>query len=168
MENRCTPISIYGVDGDRYGIYKDGTVVNLEIPMTMKSYMKRGVRVIDLTGFKGRLEIPVIKLLAMVYVPKSALDQKRERDYAILIDPNGKLNADNIRWVNTLEKKLITEVRSYSEKDNIHYVIPICKLLEREYEVDEICDLLDFHNRLFIYNIRNRRIYKEMSKKYKF
>ena len=91
MDNRYTPISMDGIDGDRYGIYRDGTVVNLEIPMTMHSYYKRAVKVIELSGFKRKIEIPIIKLLAMVYVPKSALDEKRNRDSAILIDPNKKL-----------------------------------------------------------------------------
>lgn len=112
MDNRYTPISMDGIDGDRYGIYRDGTVVNLEIPMTMHSYYKRGVKVIELSGFKRKIEIPIIKLLAMVYVPKSALDEKRNRDSAILIDPNKKINTDNIKWVNKFEKKLINDIRS--------------------------------------------------------
>ena len=168
MENRWEPISMNGIDGERYGLYKDGTVVNLEIPMTMASYYKRGVRVIELSGFKHKIEIPIIKLLAMVYVPKSALDEKRNRKYAILIDQNGKLHADNIRWVNNIEKKLINELRAIDKVENIDYVVPVCKLLERGYEVDEICDLLQFTNRLYVYNIKNRRIHKDLSKKYKF
>lgn len=168
MENRCTPISMEGIDGDRYGIYKDGTVVNLEIPMTMHPYFKRGKMVIELSGFKRKIEIPIIKLLAMVYVPKSALDEKRERNYAILIDPNGKVNADNIKWVNKIEKKLINEIREKDKVYNGDYVIPICKLLERGYDVDEICNVFQFKNRLYVFNIKNRRIYKGISKKYKF
>lgn len=168
MENRWSPISMEDIDGDRYGIYRDGTVVNLEIPMTMHSYCKRGKMVIELTGFKRKIEIPIIKLLAIVYVPKSALDEKRERNYAILIDPDGKLNADNIKWVNKIEKKLISEIREKDKVYNSDYVVPICKLLERGYDVDEICTVLQFKNRLYVSNIKNRRIYKDISKKYKF
>lgn len=168
MDNRYTPISMDGIDGDRYGIYRDGTVVNLEIPMTMHSYYKRGVKVIELSGFKRKIEIPIIKLLAMVYVPKSALDEKRNRDCAILIDPNKKINADNIKWVNKFEKKLINEIRSNEKIYNSDYAVPICKLLERGYDVDEICSVLQFKNRLYVSNIKNRRIHKDISKKYKF
>ena len=56
MDNRYTPISMDGIDGDRYGIYRDGTVVNLEIPMTMHSYYKRGVKVIELSGLNVKLK----------------------------------------------------------------------------------------------------------------
>ena len=86
----------------------------------------------------------------MVYVPKSALDEKRNRDSAILIDPNKKINADNIKWVNKFEKKLINDIRSKEKVYNSDYVVPICKLLERGYDVDEICYVLQFKNRLYV------------------
>lgn len=94
--------------------------------------------------------------------------KKRNRDSAILIDPNKKINADNIKWVNKFEKKLINDIRSNEIIYNSDYVVPICKLLERGYDVDEICYVLQFKNRLYVSNIKNRRIHKDISKKYKF
>lgn len=48
----------------------------------------------------------------------------------------------------------------------IDYVIPICKMLQKGYGVDKICEVLKYKNKLFISNIKNRRIYKNISKDY--
>lgn len=161
---------IDGIDGDRYGLYPDGTIVNLEIPMVLSPYMKRGGRVVDLHGFKKVVTMPVIKLVARIYVERTFDDNIRLRDRVILIDDEKKIHADNIMWVNSLEQKLINELKAIDNKENKDYVVPICKMLARGYDADEICHVLSvfgFTNRLYIANIKNRRIYKDISKKYK-
>lgn len=162
------PISMEGLPGDRYGIYRDGTVVNLEIPMTLGYFYKRGVKMVELRGFKKKIQIPLIKLLAKIYVPKTEDDTKRKREYAILIDPTKGINADNVKWVNVLEKKLIEELREIENPVSRDYVIPICKLLQKGYSPKEVSEVLGFDNMLFIHNIKNRRIFKDFSKKYNF
>lgn len=162
------PISMEGLPGDRYGIYRDGTVVNLEIPMTLGYFYKRGVKMVELSGFKKKFQMPIIKLLAKVYVQKTEDDIKRKREEAILIDPKKSITADNVRWVNVLERKLIYELWEIENPVPRNYVIPICKLLQKGYTPKEISNILRFDNMLFIYNIKNRRIFKDFSKKYNF
>lgn len=162
--------NIEGIDGERYGIYPDGTVVNLEIPLVLSPYMKRGGKVVDLHGFKKVVTVPIMKLIAMMYVEKTQDDCIRLRDRVILIDDNKKVHANNLMWVNVLEQKIIKELKAIENKENKDYVVPICKMLERGYDADDICYVLGifgFSNRLYIANIKNRRIYKDISKKYK-
>lgn len=163
-------IGIEGIDGERYGLYPDGTVVNLEIPMVLSPYIKRGGRVVDLHGFKKVVSMPIMKLVAMTYVEKTFDDCIRLRNRVILIDDTKKIHANNIMWVNALEQKLIKELKEIENRENKDYVVPICKMLERGYDADEICHVLGvfgFTNKLYIANIKNRRIYKDISKKYK-
>lgn len=164
--------NIDGIYGDRYGIYPDGTVVNLEIPLVLTPYKKRGVMVVDLHGFKKTVTMPIMKLVALFYLPKSEDDCIRLRSEVIKKDENGPMHVSNLKWVSKYEKRVIKELRDIPEitgkeittKD---YVIPICRLLARGYDPDEVCYTLDFSNRLFVCNIMNRRIYKDISKKYK-
>lgn len=162
----CTPINMAGLDGDRYGIYRDGTVINFETHREISYIDKDGVRMVDLHGYKKRISCSIAKLLALIYLKKTDDDIAKKRDRVILIDNSKKLSADNIRWANKLEQKLINELEE-TEKTNLDFVIPICKLLERGYTVDEICDVLHFSNKLYAHNIKNRRIHKDLSKKYK-
>lgn len=167
VEHWKSVYNIEGIDGDRYGVYPDGTVVNLEIPLVLSPYMKRGGKVVDLHGFNKTVTIPIIKLIAMFFVPRTEEDLLRQRDRVMLKDPNSKIHANNIIWVNRIEQKLLKELNEIENKVNSDYVVPICKLLERDYDIDEICRVLKFTNRLYVANIKNRRIYKDISKKYK-
>lgn len=163
----CIPISYEGIYSETYGMYKDGTVVNLATKYTLTSYKKKGERVVDLHGHNKVTTIPIMKLLAHVYVKKTEEDIKRKRTHVTLIDPNEKVTAKNVMWVSKTELLIINELRSKEKLSNSDYVVPICKLLEKGYDAEEICRVLRFDNKLYIYNIKKRRIHKEISKKYK-
>lgn len=168
MIERWMPIKLENLEGNSYGIYRDGTVVNLDIPMVMHPYIRRGEMVVSLTGYNHKITMCVAKLLATVFIPKTENDIEKKRDNVILKDPNKRLHSTNIRWVSTYEKKLINELREKENKCKFDYVIPICKLLEKGYNPKEICEVLEFGDLLYIWNIKKRRIYKKISKKYKF
>lgn len=164
----CIPISYPGIDSGKYGIYRDGTVVNFYTKNVLKAYSRKGEKVVDLHGYTKITQAPIAKLLAMVYIKKSKEDIERERNCVVLKDKNVKVCIKNIKWANKLERKIILELQSKEgELTNTDYIIPICKLLAKGYDVDEISRVLDFSNKLYIYNIKNRRIHKDISKKYK-
>lgn len=163
----CTPIIYKGIDPDRYGIYKDGTIINFETKYELKPYIWRGDKTVRLYGFDKCFTFSVMKLLALVYIKKTDEDIKRKRTSVRLIDPDKKVCVDNIIWTNKLELMITKELHKNQELQPSDYVIPICKLLEKDYSVDEICRVLNFNNKLYVHNIKNRRIYKDISKKYK-
>ena len=168
MIERWMPIKLENLEGNSYGIYRDGTVVNLDIPMVMHPYMRRGEMVVSLTGYNHKITMCVAKLIAIVFIPKTKDDIEKKRDNVILKNPDKKLHSTNIKWVSTYEKKLINELREKENKSKLDYVIPVCKLLEKGYNPKEICEVLEFEDLLYIWNMKNRRIQKKISKKYKF
>lgn len=163
----CMPIVYDGIETGKYGIYKDGTVVNFDTKYALTAYMKNGGKVVDLYGYKKVTQAPITKLLAMVYVKKTEKDIERKRTHVTLIDPTKKATGDNVKWVNKLELDILNKLREKEELSNVDYVVPICRLLSKGYDVDEIREVLGFDNKLYIHNIKNRRIHKEITKDYK-
>lgn len=66
------------------------------------------------------------------------------------------------------EEDLFSTIKGKTKEElkPVDYVIPICKMLQKGYDINKICEVLKYNNKLFISNIKNRRIYKNISKDY--
>lgn len=117
------------------------------------------------------VNIGLHRLLAIHFIPRTEDDIAHGRNIVHFKDFNSE-NTElyNLEWVNSLELNIKTRLH-YDNPCKPNYAEYICKLLERDYDNASICKVLDLPRSKFgsiISNIRRRKIYKDISKKYKF
>lgn len=117
------------------------------------------------------VNIGLHRLLAIHFIPRTNDDIIHGRNYVHFKDfDKDNISLDNLEWVNSLELNIKTRLY-YDNPCKPNYAEYICKLLERDYDNASICKVLDLPRSKFgsiISNIRRRKIYKDISKKYKF
>ncbi len=117
------------------------------------------------------VNIGLHRLLAIHFIPHTDDDIAHGRNLVHFKDFNHEnISLDNLEWVNSLELNIKTRLY-YDNPCKPNYAEYICKLLERDYDNAAICKVLDLPRSKFgsiISNIRRRKIYKDISKKYKF
>lgn len=122
-------------------------------------------------GGNRSINIAVHRLLALHFIPRTEDDFIHGRNYVHFKDfDKDNISLDNLEWVNSLELNIKTRLH-YDNPCKPNYAEYICKLLERDYDNASICKVLDLPRSKFgsiISNIRRRKIYKDISKKYKF
>lgn len=155
------------IPDNKYGIYPDGSVINLETKTIISSFMRENEPYINLFGQYKRTARPVAFLLAKAYLPQTEEDIRMNRNKADVIDIHKLPKINNIRWVSSLEKTIIKRMKKNPPTCNKDYVEHFCELFKHGYSVSEACKFLGFKNKLYAYNIRNRRIYSYISSKYK-
>ena len=160
-------INIPFIPKNKYGIYTDGSVINLYTKCILSSFKREEELYVNLFGFYGRTARPIALLLAKTYLPQTEEDIKFKRDKADVIDFDRPPKIDNVRWVSSFEKTLIKQMKKNRPTCSRDYVEYFCKLFKHGYTVSEACEFLRFKNKLYAHNIRNRRIYSDISAKYK-
>lgn len=118
------------------------------------------------------VNIGLHRLLAIHFIPRTEDDIAHGRNLVHFKDFNHEnISLDNLEWVNSLELNMKTRLHYDCPSKAIEYADYICRLLERDYDNASICKVLDIPQSKFgsiISNIRRRKIYKDISKKYKF
>lgn len=159
-------IDIPFIPKNKYGIYPDGTVINLYTKTMVSPFKREEELYVNLFGDYKRTARPVSILLAKTYLHQTDEDRKFKRNKADVIDLDRRPKLNNVRWVSSFEKSLIKQMKKNRPTCNMDYVDYFCKLFHHGYTVDEACRFLNFNNILYASNIRNRRIYSDMSSKY--
>lgn len=118
------------------------------------------------------VNIGLHRLLAIHFIPRTEDDIIHGRNFVHFKDfDHENISLDNLEWVNSLELNLKTRLHYDNPSKAIDYADYICRLLERDYDNASICKVLSIPQSKFgsiISNIRRRKIYKDISKKYKF
>lgn len=112
------------------------------------------------------------RLLAKYFLPKTETDIKYNRNIVHFKDfDNTNITIENLQWVNQLELSLLNNIRDTKSKKIGDYVESVCKLLEKDYDVSEICDILGISLSKYgkiLRKIEKKSIYKDICKKYKY
>lgn len=161
---------------EKYRIYEDASIwsekSNIYVKESLNGYNYRSI---TLWTEHGQKRFLLHRLYAKAFLPKTEADIKYKRDLVHFKDfDNTNLSLDNLEWVNSLELHMLVEIKNSSKeyKKISDYVEFICKLLERNYEIEDIIKILRLKNTIWARNqikrIKARKIYTIESAKFRF
>ena len=108
----------------------------------------------------------------MNFIERTEDDIKHDRWYAHLKDFNrNNTTVDNLVWVSRTELRVLTDMYYDNPKNTKDYAEYICKLLEKDYDPEDICTVLGLSKKKWcpiIAKMYRGQIYKDIVKKYKF
>lgn len=166
-------IDIEGVKENTFEISNTGIVRYINSKETKAITINGdGYPYIKFYDINRSVNIGLPRLLAIHFIPRTNDDIIYRRNYVHFKDfDKDNISLDNLEWVNSFELNLKTRLWYDNPSKTIDYAEYICKLLERDYDNASICKILSIPQSKFgsiISNIRRRKIYKDISKKYKF
>ena len=163
------------VKENHYYIYENGDIEVIATGKKRKVHLSgNGYYYVSLhTGVKDHnISVAVHRLVALNFIPLTEEDIKHNRKYAHIKDFNRKhYTADNISWISGTEISVLTAMYYDNPRNTKDYATYICKLLEKDYDPEEICLLLGLSKKKWcpiIVKMYRRQIYKDISKNYKF
>lgn len=164
-----------GVKKNHYYIYSDGKVEIIETGKKKKIYKSgNGYYYYSLyTGEDNRtITISVHRLVAINFLPRTDDDELHDRWYVHIKNFNRKrLDVSNLVWVNAYELRILTDIYYDNPRNTKDFANYVCKLLEKNYDAEEICDILGLPRQRWcpiIGKIYKKQIYKDITKKYRF
>lgn len=169
-------IDIPYIGDEKYRIYKDTTIwsekSNKYRQESLNAYGYRSITLNTKSGYKRYL---IHRLYAKAFLPKTETDIKYNRDLVHFKDFDiTNITIDNLEWLNPLELHMLVEIKnSKKEYKRIgDYIEFICRLLENNYEVEDIISVLRLKNTIWTRNqikrIKARKIYVIESAKFEF
>lgn len=167
-------VNLDKVNKKRYKITKDGVVYDTKIKVILKSYWSgNGYRYVFLEDKTGkRFGVSLHRLMALMFIPKTKSDYIHNRKYVHFKDFNhDNITLDNMEWLNKSELQAKTDIYYDNPRSNKDFAPYICRMLEKGYDEEEICELFNLSKSRFISvidRIYRKRLYKDISKKYKF
>lgn len=166
-------INSKGIKENTYEISKKGIVRYINNGATKKiSINGDGYSYIGFYDDGKRIVIALHRLLAIHFLSRTDDDIAHGRNIVHFKDfDHNNISVDNLEWVNSVELYVKTKIHYEKPTKPVEYADYICRLLERDYDNKSICDILSVSRFKFgaiISNIRRRRIYKDISKKYSF
>lgn len=168
-------IKLDKVENKRYKITKDGSIIDTKRKVKLKGYWSgNGYLYVSLVNKYTNKDfgISLHRLMALTFIPKTTSDEIHNRKYVHFKDFNhSNITLDNMEWLNKVELQAKTDIFYNNPKSNRDYAPYICRMLEKGYDEEEICDLLNLSKSRFmsvIDRIYKKRLYKEISKKYRF
>jgi hypothetical protein len=112
----------------------------------------------------------VDEIVAATFIPKSDKDISLNRTIPYHIDGYKTNNrASNLRWATKLEATIMDSIRCINLTTSKELAPHICKLLEAGYTEEDLCYVIGKllkEYRLIIRNIKNHRIFKDISSHY--
>ena len=164
-----------GVKKNHYYIYSDGKVEIIETGKKKKAHKSgNGYYYYSLyTGADSKhITIGVARLVAIHFLERTNDDQIHNRWYVHIKDFNRKnVDVSNLVWVNGSELNILVNMYYDNPKNNKDFAEYVCKLLEKDYDPDEICTILGLSRQRWcsiIAKMYRGQIYKDIVKKYKF
>lgn len=166
-------IDIKGIKENTYQISKNGTVRRIDNGVEKAVGINgEGYPYIKFCDDGETVYIGLHRLLAIHFIPKTDDDIIKGRNFVHFKDfDHSNISLDNLEWTNSFELLIKTKLHYDRPDKPVGYARYICKLLERGYDNKSICDILSIPRSKFgliIANIRKRKIYKNISKKYNF
>lgn len=164
-----------GVKKNHYYIYSDGEVEIIDTGKKKKTY-KSGNGYYYHSLYTGKdqktISVAVHRLVALNFLPRTDEDIIHERLFVHIKNFNRKkVDVSNLVWVNGSELRILTDMYYDNPRNTKDFADYICKLLEKNYDPEEICDILGLPRQRWcpiIAKIYKKQIYKDITKKYRF
>lgn len=164
------------VKENHYYIYENGDVEIIKTGKKKKVQLSgNGYKYVSLyTGDSNgnSISIAVHRLVALNFIEKTDDDIRHDRWYAHLKDfDRNNTTVNNLVWVSGTELRVLTDMYYDNPKNTKDYAEYICKLLEKDYDPEDICTVLGLSKKKWcpiIAKMYRGQIYKDIVKKYKF